>query len=1124
MDRSKMNAPAVDAMKEVTLPGDGSPTLASVSMAGGAGAATVEWPLTAPQMGVWLDEQVTGDRARYNWGEYLRIAGPVDLPRLHEAIQHVVDTTDALRLRISAQAGTPSQQLVLHVAAELSVVDLRSSERPEEAAMGWMDRNLADPFENPDGRLFSFTLLRSAEAGWFLCAKYHHVIIDGMSAALIWQRMANAYRALVAGEKPPVNDGLSWADIQSADHAYANSPEKSRDHDYWMRSIKGLGDVPQLSTRPSASRLSGPVRRLTATVPRVQVEALRRMAQSGAAEGRLNHLLFGLLSVYLARVTATDDLAIALPRANRRTERLRHTAGMLTNVIVARIQFRPDDNLRSFLSGVSRILHEAAAHERYPYGDLVRALAPGEAGGARPFTAVLNYLPAAVGLDFAGTRAEIEMLSPGPCRGMQVLFRLGTNGEDATLQLFYPANLYGDEEAELHFERLQHVLRIAPDYLDTPFWKFPLLPPAEETKTIVTWNQTDHPYRDDTGLDQLFEEQVRRSPSQIALTDGERELTYEAVNSLADGVARKLRAQGVAVGDLVGLWDRASLETVVGLLGILKAGAAYVPLPANAPQMRLQTIVADANVRCIVSCELLDSLGFEQPVVIVPAVDNGHALAARNTGEAETPDWPAGSVLSALVDDEFRMPPGARLVCVLYTSGTTGTPKGACLTHAGVANVLLHRTQRRFEPGDFAVSPLTAPFHFDASLVQMFSPLITGGILVVPPNLESLANSAWYHRLTALTGAPSLLAHCCSLSGVPQSARVLGFGAEPIPRSLLDTLVQSATVERVVTGYGMTECTCYSTDIVVYDGRATPAAQAAMRDLAVDSGVIGRPIRNTKLYVLDSRIKPVPIGVPGELYIGGAGVARGYLNRPELTSARFVPNPFGDSPGARLYRTGDRVRWRPDGNLEFLGRFDHQVKLRGLRIELGEIESLLATHPAVSQCAVVLCEDRSRNKRLVAYYVRVDEATVGPADLTAHLCERVPGQMVPAQFVELPRLPLTSTGKVDRRALPAPDDSPAEPNAAVHPRNATEQWLSSIWSELLGVEQVGIHDNFFDLGGHSLHATMLFSRIGSRFNCRLPIAVLFLCPTVAQLAEAIELALVTLPAPGAPTTEPDALS
>lgn len=592
-------------------------------------------------------------------------------------------------------------------------------------------------------------------------------------------------------------------------------------------------------------------------------------------------------------------------------------------------------------------------------------------------------------------------------------------------------------------------------------------------------NDTETPFRRESSLSQGFDEQVERTPEAIAIASNEGEETFRQVRERVDAVARSLRERGIAAGELVGLWSRRSPDTIVGLLGILKSGGAYVPIPVDAPAARVRTILADAKIAQVVSCDPLDgSEGFEAESILLV---RDAVLTHDNRS------------------DERAYPDAEDLACVIYTSGSTGVPKGVCVAHRSFVNLMAYRLGTQFQEGDFAVTPLTAPLHFDPSLIQLLSPFLSGGTLVVLPTLAELAESPWYDRLTVLTGLPSLILEVTARYGFPKAARVVSLGAEPIPRALLDAIAASGTVERLWTTYGVTECACYSTAALVYDRHEDGLCEPAIARLRT----IGRPIANTQIHLLDEERRPVPSGTAGELYIGGEGLARGYLNRPDLTQGRFVPNPF--IAGERLYRTGDLGRRGPDGALEFLGRLDGQVKLRGHRIELFEIETALAEHPRVAQCVVVLRKEGEDGGRLVAYFVPRPGASVGAAPLREHLSARLPEPMLPAAFVPLERLPVTSTGKLDRRALPAPASGHlASGREHVAPRSLIESGLAEIWRVCLGVERIGLHDDFFELGGHSLVALRLVAAIESRFGRRLSPEDLYRGPTIAALARRIE--------------------
>lgn len=1061
----------------------------------------VEFPLTALQLGIWADEQFALDPAQYNLGAYWRIQGRLDPARLRDAIQFVVANTEALRLRLVVFRGQPTLRLPAYVPVDLQQLDFRSSPDPEAAAQLWMDHDLAKPFEPTSERLFSYAALQVSDECWLFQYKHHHLAMDGMSELLTAQRIAAAYGAIAEGRAPEPRHGHGWSEIVALDRTYSGSPAMQQDRDYWLAHCSGLAPRPTISTRTASGMALGGIHRLSQPLGPTNLDALRRLGKTIDPACRLNHVLFGLFYAYLARLTESEDLAIALPRANRRSKQLRETAGLLANVVLPRVQFPASGNLRRLLGSVSHMLEEATPHERYPFADLVRQLLPRADFRRRLHIAAMSYLPVPPSLNFAGAPAQVEILSQGPCTDLSVLYLVGQPDQPATLQLFCPARLYSREEAQLHLDRLVQLLHTAPAHLDTPLNRLPLLPAEERRRVLVDWKDTGDSEMDDRCIHELFEEQVRRTPQAIALADDRCELCYQEVDRRANEFAYLLRAQGVSSGDAVGLWDRWSIASVIGLLGILKTGAAYVPLPADAPRMRLQTIVKDAAIRCLVSSEPPEATDLCERCLTVSLAGERWAPADYNRENRPNPDG---------------------LACIIYTSGSTGVPKGVCVTHRGIVNVLKHRTKCRFQPGDFAVSPLTAPFQFDASLIQAFSPLITGGTLVVADALDSLARSRWYHRLTALTGAPAVVAHCLAIGGIPRSASVIGFGAEPIPPDLFERIANRSGVKRIITGYGVTECSCYSTDVVLFDASRVAGSEAVERQNMLDAAVVGRPIRNTQIYVLDSQMQPVPIGVPGELFIGGVGVARGYLNAPERTADRFVADPFSNEPEARLYRTGDRGRWRPDGNLEFLGRFDDQIKLRGHRIELGEIEAALNSHGSVARSVVVLRSGPAREPSLAAYAVLKPGCVAQELDWRRHLASRLPACMIPSSLTVVSSFPLTPNGKIDRDALREMQlSSNSSQDAARSSCSITEQILGGIWRELLGVDSVNRQDNFFDLGADSLLAARLCARVEEHFHRALPMSTLLLAPTIADLAHEIDQALTPTVGPAAVTIQSD---
>jgi aspartate racemase len=610
----------------------------------------------------------------------------------------------------------------------------------------------------------------------------------------------------------------------------------------------------------------------------------------------------------------------------------------------------------------------------------------------------------------------------------------------------------------------------------------PLMNEGERRQLLVNWNETGREYPRGRCVHELFEEQAARRPQAVAVAFGEERVSYAELNGRANRLARRLRESGVGPEVTVALCVERSVEMVVALLAILKAGGAYVPLDPAYPQKRLAFIIEDALVEvALVSARLRGRVpeGGALRVVYLDETNTSgvEEEGAENLSNAARPD---------------------NVAYVIYTSGSTGRPKGVCVTHRNVARLVKGNTFADFNEDEVFFQ--LAPLSFDASTFEVWGSLLNGARLAVAdaqtPTLEELGAALRRHEVTTLwltAGLFQLMAdeQLGSLSGVRQ---LLAGGDVLSPAHVRKVLASMGAGRRVINGYGPTESTTFA------------CCHTLTRDSRFgDSVPLGRPIANTTVYVLDKNLQPVPAGVVGELYIGGDGLARGYLGRAGLTAERFLPHPHGEAPGARLYRTGDTVRQLADGAVEFLGRADEQVKLRGFRIELGEIEAVLCEHEAVEAAVVVAREGEAGGKRLIAYVVGAEGCRVSAGELREHLKQRVAEYMVPAAFVELEKLPLTPNGKVDRQALPEPGQLKAEgADAYVAPSTAVEQTLAAMWAELLGVEKIGVHDDFFERGGHSLLAAQLSTRLRAAFQVELPLRKLFEAPTIARLAKVIE--------------------
>ena len=643
--------------------------------------------------------------------------------------------------------------------------------------------------------------------------------------------------------------------------------------------------------------------------------------------------------------------------------------------------------------------------------------------------------------------------------------------EELCLQALYDRGRFTDDSIERLLGHLQTLLESIAARPSQRVGQLQLLTPREQ-QVLVEWNQTARDYQQDLCLHEMFEAQVERTPGRIAAVHLDEELTYRELNARANKLARYLQTCGVGPETCVGVLMERSLEMLVALLGVLKAGGAYVPLDPEYPQERLAFMLADSGARVLLTQQHLVNLLPAQEAKLV-CVDT---------------EWQAIDAESA---ENLPCNVTARnLAYVIYTSGSTGRPKGAAIEHRS-ATIFSQWARESFEPEAFAGTLALSSICSDLSIFELFVPLHWGGKVIVVRDVLHLSQVPATHQVTLINTVPSAINELLQLGYLPASAYVVNLAGEALQKKLVQQLYERKTIKQVFNLYGPTEDTTYSTwGLMNRDDEESPT--------------VGRPISNTQGYVLDRRGRPLPAGIPGELHLGGMGLARGYLGRPDLTAEKFIPDPFSVEPGARMYRTGDLVRLLPDGRIDFLGRIDHQVKIRGYRIELGEIEAVLNEYPSVKTCVVVARAEADDDKRLVAYIVARDGEEPGYLELRSFLRARLLEHMIPSAFVLLDEMPLTPNGKINRRALPAPEVSrPELEQRYVAPRNDIEVALVDLWQEVLGINPIGVSDNFFDLGGHSLKATRLLSKVRSIFRTQLPLSVVFEATTIEALARAL---------------------
>ncbi len=1060
-------------------------------------------PLSFAQERLWFLDRLQPESAFYNVPTAVRLAGALDAGALERALGEIVRRHEALRTTFPERDGAPVQEIAPFFGFALPVEDLAGLGEParEAEVRRRVAEDAARPFDLGAGPLFRVELLRLDEAEHVLLACMHHVVCDEWSVGVLFRELSALYAAYIRGEPSPLPEpAVQYADYAVWQRRVLRGEALERQVAYWRERLAGapaLLELPVDRPRPAVQAHRGAHERVE-----LRRELLERLAALGRGEGAtLFMTLLGAFQVLLSKYAASDDVVVGSPIAGRTRRETEGLIGFFVNTLVLRTDLAGGPSFRETLRRVRAATLGAYEHQEVPFERLVEELQPRRSLSHAPLFQVMFVLEGAgpVGGGLPGVEAREVGTESGTSR-FDLTLGMAAHPGGLGAGLEYDTELFDRGTVRRMLEHLERVLEQVAADPDAPLAALELLGEAERRRVVEEWNRTEAEYPAGLCIHQLFEAQAERTPDAVAVVFEDASLTYRQLNERANRLAHHLRRRGVGPEARVGLCLERGLEMMVALLGVLKAGGAYVPLDPGHPAERLALVLADSGVAVLLAQDALRGALPARAGVEVVSVDAGWAEIAR-----ESAGNPRGGAAPA------------NLAYVIYTSGSTGTPKGVMNAHGGVVNRLWWM-QAAFGLGADDVVLQKTPFSFDVSVWELFWPLQQGARLVMarpeghrdPAYLQEVIER---RGITTLHFVPSMLQPFLEAADPERcrSLRRVVCSGEALPPALVERFHERfpAAVE-LHNLYGPTEA---AVDVSWWPcGGRGP----------VEVVPIGRPIHNTRLYVLDAALRPAPVGVPGELFIGGVQVARGYLDRPELTAERFVPDPFAPASGARLFRTGDRARWRADGALEYLGRLDEQVKVRGFRIEPGEIEAVLRRHPAVDDCVVAAREDVPGDRRLVAYVVggaRADE-------LREHLRRSLPEHMVPAAFVGLESLPLTASGKLDRRALPAPDYGSAA-ERYVAPRTPAEEVLAGIWAETLRLERVGAHDSFFELGGHSLLATRVMSRVRDVFGVELPLRALFEAPTVAGLAGRVEAArhagagsgappLVPLPRGGAP--------
>ncbi len=1037
------------------------------------------FPMSFAQQRLWFLDQFEPGSPLYNIPATLRIAGPLNVEALKRSLNEIVRRHEVLRATFVTENGHPVQTIVPELNLPLPVIDLQRLPREEQTArvMRLAIEEAQCPLDLTQGPLMRASLLKLDGEEHILLLTVHHIAYDGWSTGVIIQELGAFYDAFSHGRPSLLPElPIQYADYAHWQRQWLQGEVLDSQMAYWKQQLDHLAptlELPIDRPRPSVQSYRGA--HYSFELSRNLYEKL--LALSRQENVTLFMTLLAAFQTLLYRYTGHEDISVGTPIANRTRLEIEGLIGFFVNTLVMRVDLGGKLGFRELLKRVQEVTLGAYAHQDVPFEMLVDALQPDRDMSHSPLFQVIFDLH----------KAPLENLRLGDLKLSLLDIETGTAKFDLMLMmeegvgrlgglLEYNTDLFDEttiKRMARHFQTLLEGIVTDPD---RSLSMLPLLTEAEKSQLLVDWNATTVDFAQDQCIHQLVELQVKERPDAIAVTCGEEALSYAQLNCRANQLAHYLHKLGVGPGTLVGLCVERSPELVVGALGVLKAGGAYVPVDPLYPEERLVFILEDTR----------------SPVLLTQAHLGLGALASGVQVICLDADW--GLIAQEREDNPTSRVTQRDLAYVIYTSGSTGWPKGVQLEQKGLLN-LVYWHQRAFDVSWMdRVSQIAGP-GFDASVWEVWPYLTAGASIHIPSDeiraLPDKLRDCLVSEAITISFVPTPLADSMMLLDWPSdiALHTLLTGGDKLHGNPSPNLPFE-----LVNNYGPTEDTVVATSGVVPPKESVESAPS-----------IGRPIANTQIYLLDACLQPVPMGVPGELHIGGTGLARGYLNRPELTAERFIPNPFSSEPGARLYKTGDLVRYRPDGNLEFLGRIDHQVKIRGFRIELGEIETVLRKHPALKETMVMAREDTPGDRRLVAYVVPEEEPS--PAgELRRFLKEKLPEYMVPSAFVTLEALPLTPNGKVDRGALPSPDwTRPELERAFVAPRTPVEEVLSGIWAQVLGVERIGVHDNFFELGGHSLLAIQLVSRLREAFQVELPLRDLFETPTVADLAERIDM-------------------
>ena len=1042
-------------------------------------------PLSFAQQRLWFLDQLETGSPWYNIPIAVRLTGELDFTALESSFNKIVQRHEALRTTFQTRDGRPTQVIARSLTIDLPVIDLNS------LAMVDQERRLREltleearkPFNLEHGPLLRATLVRLSELEHVILITMHHIISDGWSMRVFVRDMIALYESFLSGQPSMLPElPIQYADYALWQREWLNGEVLEKQLAYWRGQLEGVPAMLELPTdRPRQALQTFNGHRESFNLSSELAGALRSVSRNEGAT--MFMALLAVFNILLYRYSRQDDILVGVPVAGRQQGVTEELIGFFVNTLVLRTRLSGAPGFRELLQRVRNVALDAYTHQDLPFEKLVEELQPERNLNQQPlFQVMFVYQNVPKPISEVGTLLVEQLEIDSGVARFDLLLNLVDTEQGVTGHLEYNSDLF---DAGSIRRMLGHFTKLIESVVADPQESISELPILQESEQqqLTEWNNTAKEYPEKiTSVHQLFEAQVEKTPDATAVVFGSESLTYSELNARANQLAHHLIARGVGLDTAVGLAVERSVDMIAGVLGILKAGGCYVPVDPQYPSERLQWMLEEVKIKVLVAQQgLVDAIPSNGAPVILLDADK-ELIAAESE---ENPN--------VLVHDD-------NLFYTVFTSGSTGRPKGVASPHRCITNLV---QWHNFEMYAGARTLQFASLSFDVSCYEIFICLASGGTLFVIPealrrDTKELAKYLLDNRVEKMilpvVVLQQLAEEYIALPELNDNFKEITSAGE-----------QMTITSQLVTLFDLLDCCQLRNN---YGPSETHVIMAATMEGRPETWRIhppmGRQISNTEIHILDNRLQKVPIGVAGVVYIGGIALARGYVNRPELTSERFVPDPFSRVPGARMYYTGDLARYLPDGQVEYLGRIDHQVKIRGYRVELGEVEVALATHPAVRELVVMAREDTPGSKRLVAYLVLEEGHNTTVSELRNFLSSKLPDYMVPSAFVILDEFPLNPNRKIDRRALPAPDQSrPDVETALILPRTAAEEVMANIWAGVLELEQVGVADNFFELGGHSMLATQVVSRIRERFHVDLPLRALFQHPTVSGLVQEV---------------------